>query len=95
MTPFQEALHERLVASKKMIDEIGHNNEIFRDEIDDVEQELEKADEKRHGKNPGIALRNLFTKWADEPYPTEEEFHNYKNELWMSLQQFERELKSQ
>ena len=78
-----------------MIEDVIDTNDAFRDELDEIEQDLIKSSEKKQGKNPGIALRNLFTKWADEPYYTQEEFNKYKNELWMSLQQFEEYLREQ
>jgi len=47
MTPFQEAIHERLLISKKMIDEVIDTNDAFKDELDEVEKELTRGSEKK------------------------------------------------
>ena len=47
MTPFQEAIHERLVVSKKMIEDVIDTNDAFKEELDEIEQDLIKSSEKK------------------------------------------------
>ena len=41
-------------------------DEHFDEELKDIESELTKSGIAKAGKNPGNALKNLLTKWADD-----------------------------
>ena len=58
-------------------------------EVNEIEADLTKTALEKAGKNPGIAMRNLLQKWANEPVHTKKELDEYRNELWLSLQEFE------
>ena len=60
-----------------------------------MEKDLTKSSLRKQGRNPGIALKSLLSKWADEPTYSMEENAKFSKELWMSLQEFETFLKEQ
>ena len=66
MSPFQEAIHERLQIAKKKIDSVMEIDEHFDEELKDIETELQKSAQAKAGKNPGNAIKNLLTKWSDD-----------------------------
>ena len=68
-------------------------NDEFKEQIQDIEQDLTKSSLEKAGKNPGNALKHLLAKWSEEPIYTQEEQDKYRNELWISLENFETFLK--
>ena len=86
MSPFQEAIHERLMIANKKIASVMELDENFDEELKDIESELVKSGIAKAGKNPGNALKNLLTKWSDDQATfSAREFEQYRGELWMSL----------
>ena len=67
------------------------NNE-FRDEINDCEDDMTKTGLEMMGKNPGNQLKHLLSKWSEEPVFSQEDLDSYRNELWISLEEFEKYL---
>ena len=70
-------------------------NDEFKEQIADIEEDLTKSGIEKAGKNPGNAIKHLLAKWADEPIYTQEQMEKYRNELWMSLEDFENFLSEQ
>ena len=95
LTPFQEAIHEGLQNAKKKLDEVEIFDESFQEELDQVESELTKSGLRRQGKNPGMAIKSLLSKWAEETHYTFEDNAKFSKELWMSLEEFELFLQEQ
>lgn len=89
MTPYQEALHERLMAAQAHIDSVMAIDDNFVECLQEIESEFRDADREKTGKNPGQAIKNMLSKWADEPIHTPDQFGKYRNELWVSLEQYE------
>ena len=95
MTPFQEAIHERLQVAKDQIDSVMEIDENFQEHLEEVQGEMHKTNVEKAGKNPGHAIKNMLTKWADEPTFSAEEIDKYGNELWVTLAEFEKYLREQ
>ena len=95
MTPFCEAIHERLQIAMGAADKLMESNGEFTEEIEEVRENLAKSGNERTGKNPnpGLALKQLLAKWSEEPHYTQSDLNKYRNELWISLEEFERFLK--
>lgn len=72
MTPYEEALHERLLQAKGYIDEVEHLNEDFEENIAGITSELNDMSRERTGKNPGYYIKKMMSKWADEPVHTQD-----------------------
>jgi len=71
------------------------SNTEFKEEIEEVRDDLTKSGRERTGKNPnpGHALRHMLAKWSEEPHYSQADLEKYRNELWISLEEFERYLK--
>ena len=63
--------------------------------------ETEEAIEREWRRNPsgsripGLKLGELLQKWGDEGFYTDDELEAYGDELWLSLAQYERELRAE
>jgi len=65
--------------------------------IADTEEAIER-DWKRNpsgGRIPGLKLGELLQKWGDEGFYTDDDHEAYGDELWLSLAQYERELRAE
>ena len=80
----QEDIHSRLEKALHQIDSLDHNNVEMKIEVDDIEKDLELLEEKKKGKNPGVAVNTMLKKMAAEPLYTNEEMAAYANELWLT-----------
>lgn len=70
-------------------------NDEFKEQIAEIEDDLTKSGIEKAGKNPGNAIKHLLAKWSEEPTYSQHDMANYRNELWMSLENFEKFLKEQ
>lgn len=70
-------------------------NDEWKEQIADIEDDLIKSGIEKAGKNPGNAIKHLLAKWSEEPVRSEQEMARYRNELWVSLENFEKFLKEQ
>lgn len=71
MTPYQEAIYERLQIAKSHIEKHEEIDELFHDHLEEIEKDLRETSKKKAGKNPGNQIKQLLSKWADEPVYTE------------------------
>ncbi len=71
MTPYQEAIYERLQIAKSHIEKHEEIDELFHDHLEEIEKDLRETSKKKAGKNPGNQIKHLLSKWADEPVYTE------------------------
>ena len=93
MTPYEEALHERLLQAKSYIDDVEVLNESFEGNLDEIRSELKDMDRERSGKNPGYELKKMMKKWSEVPYDTPDQLNHYMMEPVMALQEIENFLK--
>ena len=56
---------------------------------------MEQCENQNFGKNPGVAVKDLLKRWNAEPLETAKEIEQYANELWMTREEFEKELRSE
>ena len=95
MTPFQEALHERLQSAAATLEGVENLNDEFTDELEDIANELRDNHRARAGKYPGKAITHMMQKWSDEPHHTPDQLNKYMFEPIMELEEIERYLKNQ
>ena len=95
MTPFCEAIHDRLQIAMAAADSLLESNNEFKEQIESIEEDLQKTGIEKAGKNPGYALKHMLAKWSDEPYYTQLDTDRHSRELWISLGEFEKFLKEQ
>ena len=91
-TPLQEDIHSRLEKALGQIESLNNNNLEMKQEVEDIEKDLERLDEKKKIKNPGVAVNTMLKKMAAEPTYTTEEMYAYASELWLTAEKFEEEL---
>ncbi len=53
MTPYQEAIYERLQIAKSHIEKHEEIDELFHDHLEEIEKDLRETSKKKAGKNPG------------------------------------------
>ena len=56
---------------------------------------MENCETQNFGKNPGVAVKDLLKRWSVEPLETAKEIEEYANELWVTREEFEKELRSE
>ena len=61
-------------------------------EVETIVKELEALEEKNKDKKPCVAVNQLLKKMSAEPVYSNDELKEYADELWMTAQQFEKEL---
>ena len=83
-TPLQEDIHGRLEKALNQINSLDNNNFEMKQEVEDIEKDLEQLNEKKKGKNPGVAVNTMLKKMAAEQLYTNEDMANYANELWLT-----------
>ena len=94
-TPLQEDMHKRLEKAMARIDSLDDNNAEMKLEAEDVEKDLQYFDDKIKGKNPGVAVGTMLKKMAAEHIYTNEDMYAYASELWLTAEQFEKELRAE
>jgi hypothetical protein len=60
MTPFCEAIHDRLQIAMSKADSLMESNNEFKEQIEGIEDELTKSGIEKAGKNPGHALKHML-----------------------------------
>ena len=69
----------------------------LRNAIADTEEAIEREWRRNPSGSriPGLKLGELLQKWGDEAVYTDEDLDAYRGELWLSLAQYEEQLKAE
>jgi hypothetical protein len=83
---------------EKLIGSMDQNNAGLKNDIGDYEEAVLQLEAERNPKTlhivPGEKIHEKMTQWAQEEVYDNVDLYMYANELWMSLAQFEEQLKS-
>jgi len=94
MNPFQKSVKERVEKLDELIDSIDDNNLDLKNDVAEIEAELDKLEKSKEHKAacfiPGEKVNKLLTNWANEELMFDEDIKRYSNELWVSLEEFEK-----
>jgi hypothetical protein len=93
LLPIQETLLERVNAINQQAQLIEENAIELENEVLQAEQEMTETKGQR-GRKPGAAISHLLERWHDtENWINHEEMRKYANELWLTREEFEQQLK--
>lgn len=100
MHPFQKEVKERADQIDLLINSIDDNNLDLRNDVAEIEGDLEKLEAANPGQRagnsvPGEKVDRLLNEWADEDVYADEDMKKYTTELWVSLEEFEKQLKNE
>ena len=93
MTPFQEAIHEGLQQAKSKIENIATLDDEFCEQVQEIEDDLILSNQMKGGRNPGGQILHMLTKWSQQEVHSDEELKRYAGELWLTAEEFEKELR--
>ena len=85
MTPFQEAIHEKLQIAASRIDQYQELDDQFNEKLKEIEEDLTQSQKERGGGNPGRELLHMLTKWSHHEVYSNDDMSKYAGELWQSL----------
>ena len=100
MNPFQKDVKERADQIDLLINSIDDNNLDLRNDVAEIEGDLERLEAANPGQRagcsvPGEKVDRLLKEWADEDVYADEDMKKYTAELWVSLEEFEKQLKNE
>ena len=74
--------------------ECDDNNLELRNEVTEIETELEKLENEKANRRtvPGEEIHKIMEKWANEKLYEPDEIFEYGNCLWISLKKYEEQL---
>ena len=59
----------------------------------DIEEHLIESSKQKAGRNPGGEIKHMLTKWSNQQVYSDDDMTKYAGELWMSLQEFEKDMR--
>ena len=93
--PVQQEVCDRVEKIMSQVQDLRNNNLDLKSEIRQTEKELNICEQENAGRNPGVAVKDLLKRWSVEPLQTAKEIEAYANELWVTREQFEKELRNE
>ena len=88
-------MHDRVERIIDQVEELDENNMELQREVRWTEKALEACEISKAGKNPGVYLNDMLKKWNAENIETNAELEEYAKVLWVTREQFEKQLRDE
>ncbi|CDW79813.1 UNKNOWN [Stylonychia lemnae] len=88
-------IQEKIKNIDGLVSNFENNTDEMAVDLMEFEKEVEKMDHQKAVDQPGEAMQEMLEKWDGEEVQNEEEIQKYAGELWVSLEEYEKQLKEE
>ena len=83
---------DRVEKMMGQVRDLDRNNTELQRAVRFTEKDLEQCEISKAGRKPGAALQDMLKRWQAEPVDTPAELEAYTQGLWLTREQFEKQL---